>query len=190
MELIGPYLIGCVLLVGAGAIKVARPDDTARAVLPIVPRRLRPVVPFRVLRTLIRFLAAVEAVVGGLGLLLPRPSTAALVGASYFAFAGLIAYARSRGGALASCGCFGTPDTPATQLHVVIDIVIGSAAVATAVEVPATGWLMTVLIQQPLHGLPLMTLTAVGAGVTYLTLSRLAQLQAIRLAFTPSERSG
>ena len=54
MELIGPYLIGCVLLVGAGAIKVARPDDTARAVLPMVPRRLRPVVPFRVLRTLIR----------------------------------------------------------------------------------------------------------------------------------------
>ncbi len=190
MELIGPYLIGCVLLVGAGAIKVGRPDDTARAILPIVPRRLRPVAPFRVLRTLIRLLAAVEVMVGGLGLLLPRPSTAALVGASYFVFAGLIAYARSRGGTLASCGCFGTPDTPATHLHVVIDLVMGSAAVATAMEAPATGWLMTVLLQQPLHGLPLMALTAVGAGVTYLTLSRLAQLQAIRLAFTPSERSG
>ncbi len=36
----------------------------------------------------------------------------------------VVAYARSRGGALASCGCFGTPDTPATLLHVVVDLVV------------------------------------------------------------------
>ncbi|MGA2303557.1 MAG: MauE/DoxX family redox-associated membrane protein [Acidimicrobiales bacterium] len=189
MELIGPYLIGCVLLVGAGAIKAVRPDDTARALLPIVPTRLRPVLPFRVLRTLIRLLAGVEVGVGALGLLLPRPLTGALVGVSYFAFAGLMAYARSQGGALASCGCFGTPDTPATYLHVGLDLVIGGAAAAVAVEVPTRGWLMNVLAQQPLHGLPLMALAAVGAGVAYLTLSGLARLQAVRLPVAPTERS-
>jgi hypothetical protein len=116
--------------------------------------------------------------------------TGALVGASYFAFAGLIWYARSRGGALASCGCFGQADTPATALHAAIDVVIGAAAVATAVASPSSGWLMTVLAHQPLRGLPLLALTAVGAGVTYLTLSGLAPLQAVRLVFVPSERSG
>jgi hypothetical protein len=189
MELIGPYLIGCVLLVGAGARKASRPDDTARAFLPMVPTRLRPVVPFQVLRTLIRLLAAVEVGVGAVALLWPRPLTAALVCASYFAFAGLIGYARSRGGALASCGCFGTTDTPATSLHAAIDLVIGGAAIATAVESPTSGWLMTVLAPEPLHGLPLLALTAVGAGVTYLTLSSLARLQAARLILVPSERS-
>jgi hypothetical protein len=189
MELIGPYLIGCILLVGAGASKAVRPDDTARALLPMVPTRLRPVVQFRLLRTLIRLLAGLEVGVGALGLLLPRPLTGALVGASYFGFAGLLAYARSQGGALASCGCFGTPDTPATYLHVALDLVIGSAAAAVAVEGPTGGWIMNVLARQPLHGLPLAALAAVGAGVTYLTLSGLARLQAVRLAVAPSEGS-
>jgi hypothetical protein len=189
VELIGPYLIGCVLLVGAGASKAVRPDDTTRALLPIVPTRLRPVVQFRALRTLIRLLAAAEVAVGALGLLFPRPVTGALVGVSYFAFAGVVAYARSHGGALASCGCFGTPDTPATYLHMGIDLVICGAAVASALEVPTRGWLATVLAQQPLHGLPLLALTAVGAGMTYCTLSGLARLHAVRLAVATPERS-
>ena len=40
VELIGPYLIGCTLLIVAGAMKAARPDDTARALAPLVPARL------------------------------------------------------------------------------------------------------------------------------------------------------
>jgi hypothetical protein len=189
MELIGPYLIGCVLLIGAGAGKAVRPDDTARALLPVVPIRLRPVLDFRVLRTLIRLLAVGEVAIGALGLLLLRPVTGALVGGSYIAFAGVIAYARAHGGALASCGCFGTPDTPATYLHIAIDLVIGGAAVAVALAVSSRGSLVNVLARQPLHGLPLLTLSAVGAGTTYLTLSGLARLQAIRTAVAPPERS-
>jgi hypothetical protein len=189
VELMGPYLIGCVLLIGAGASKANRPDDTARALAPLVPPRLRPVLRFRLLRNLVRLLAAVEVGAGALGLLLPRPLTAGLVGASYVAFAGVIAYARSQGGALASCGCFGTPDTPATYLHVGIDLVIGGAAIATAVQAPTSGWVMAVLGHQPLHGVPLAALTAVGAGVTYLTLSGLARLQAVRLADVTSPGS-
>jgi hypothetical protein len=189
MELIGPYLIGCVLLVGAGASKAVRPDDTARALLPVVPTRWRPAVNFRVFRTLIRLLAGGEAVVGALGLLLPRPVTGALVSGSYIAFAGVIAYARAHGGVLASCGCFGTPDTPATSLHIALDVVIGGAALAVALAVSSRGWLVSVLARQPLHGLPLLALSAVGAGTTYLTLSGLARLQAVRAALAPTEGS-
>ena len=188
MELIGPYLIGCVLLVGAGVSKAARPDDTARALLPLVPIR-RPVISFRPLRTLVRFLAAGEVVVGALGLLLPRPLTGALVGTSYIAFAVVSAYTRAHGGALASCGCFGTPDTPATYVHVAIDLALGGAALAVALEVSTRGWLVNVLAHQPLHGLALLALTAVGAGTTYLTLSGLARLHAVRLAVATPERS-
>jgi hypothetical protein len=189
VELIGPYLIGCVLLVGAGASKAVRPGDTARALLPLVPPRLRPVVAFGVLRSVVRLLAAVEVAVGALGLLWPRPLTAALVGASYVAFAVVIAYARSQGGALASCGCFGAPDTPATYLHVAIDLVLGGAAVAVAVGVPTTGWLVTALAGQPLRGLPLAALTAVGAAMTYLALSGLSRLHAVRLSMATPSRS-
>jgi len=189
VELIGPYLIGCVLLVGAGASKVVRPDDTARALLPLVPPRLRRVVAFGALRTSVRLLAAVEVALGVLGLLLPRPLTGALVAASYFAFAGVSAYARSQGGALASCGCFGAPDTPATYLHVAIDLVLGGAAVAVAVGVPTTGWLVTALAGQPLRGLPLAALTAVGAAMTYLALSGLSRLHAVRLSMATPSRS-
>ena len=189
MELIGPYLIGCVLLVGAGASKAVRPDDTARALLPLVPIRLRRVIAFRTLRAALRLLAGGEVAVGALGLLVPRPLTAALVGVSYIAFAGVIAYARSHGGALASCGCFGTPDTPATYLHVGLDLVIGGAAVAVALEVSTRGWLVSILSRQPLHGVPLLALTAVGAGMTYLALSALARLQSVRLAVAPPESS-
>jgi hypothetical protein len=72
---------------------------------------------------------------------------------------------------------------------VALDLVIGSAAAAVAVEGPTGGWIMNVLARQPLHGLPLAALAAVGAGVTYLTLSGLARLQAVRLAVAPSEGS-
>ena len=125
MELIGPYLIGCTLLFFAGVTKAARPDDTARALGPLMPRRLGGLVQFRHVRTIIRLAAMFEAGLGVVALILPRSLTAAFVAASYLTFAAVVAYARSRGGALASCGCFGTADTPATFLHVVVDLALG-----------------------------------------------------------------
>ncbi len=73
-----------------------------------------------------------EAVLGITALVLPRPWWAGLVALSYVVFAGFVAYARSTGGAIASCGCFGTPDTPATLVHVVIDGVLALSAAAVA----------------------------------------------------------
>jgi hypothetical protein len=187
VELIGPYLIGCVLLIVAGAMKTARPDDTARAVATMVPKSLRPLIGFRALRSVIRIVSVGEAGLGLVALVAPRPLTAALVGTSYLAFAGVVAYARSKGGALASCGCFGTPDTPATYTHVVMDLLLATSALISAWTGPRAGWIMTVLARQPLRGAPLLLLTVAGTAMTYLTLSALARLRAVRLAIDSSD---
>ena len=173
MELIGPYLAACVLLVIAGVTKVARPMDTARAVVAVVP------VPLRAGRALVRTGAAAEAVLGAVALTHPSPPAAALVALSYVGFAGFVMLARVRGGPLASCGCFGTPDTPATRTHVVVTLAFaGSAAVVAASDL--SGWLPALLDRQPWHGVPVVLLGLLCAWLAYLAMGRLAELGAAR----------
>jgi hypothetical protein len=173
VELIGPYLIACALLVVAGVAKLVRPDDTARALAALVP------VPLARVRGLVRVGATAEAALGLVALAAPRTVSASLVAVSYGAFALFTVYARAKGGAMASCGCFGTPDTPATALHAVVDLGLAVAAVAVAVAAP-TGSLVSILAAQPLHGVPLVLVSAIGAWLTYLVVSLLAALQAAR----------
>jgi Methylamine utilisation protein MauE len=180
LELIGPYLIGCTLLLFAGAMKALHPDNTARALAQLMPARLGALADVRRMRGVMRLVALLEAGLGIVALAWPRPLLAALVAASYLVFAAFVAYARARGGALASCGCFGTPDTPATLLHVVVDLVVALAAVLVATSASSTATIGTVLSRQPLHGAPLLVVSAVGAWLTYLTLSMLGTLEAVR----------
>jgi hypothetical protein len=182
LELIGPYLIGCVILILAGAMKAFRPGDTARGLLPLLPTRFRSRVQLRQLGLVIRLVSFLEVGLGLVALVLPRPVSAAMVAASYIAFAAIVAYARSQGGALASCGCFGTPDTPATFLHALLDIVLGITSASVAVSAPRVGSILGVLSHQPLHGAPLVLVAVVGAWLTYLTLSVLSALHAARLS--------
>jgi len=130
MELIGLYLVACVLLILAGIAKAFRPDDTTRAMAVFVPFKMP------LLRRVIRSGSIAEAALGATALVLPRTGSAGLVALSYFIFALVVAYARSKGGAIASCGCFGTPDTPATMLHVIVDVALGIAAVLVAMAGP------------------------------------------------------
>lgn len=185
MELIGLYLVAGFLLVAAGAAKVARPDDTARALGALAVDR----VPIRLVGSLVRAGAVLELALGLAALALPRPPVAWLVAAVYAGFAGLIGYVRSRGGALASCGCFGTPDTPATRLHLGVDIVLSASAAVVAVARPA-GSLPALLARQPAHGVPLLAVSAVAAWLAYLAVSRLADLQAARALTAVSFRRG
>jgi hypothetical protein len=180
MELIGPYLVACALLMIAGVMKFFRPDDTARAVAAVIPGRLRRPLQFRSLRVLIRFGALAEGIIGGVAMVLPRSVPAALVAASYVFFVGVVVYVRSRGGALASCGCFGSLDTPATRLHVVVNLGLAISAVAVAVDAPAGGSTFSILAGQPLYGLPFAAAGLLGVWLTFLVLSSLSQLQAAR----------
>jgi hypothetical protein len=187
MELIGLFLIAAGLLVVAGIAKAVRPGDTARAMgalLPSLPSLPSPP-SLRLLRYVVRVGALTEAALGAAALVFPRPATATLVAASYFGFFGVVAYARRRGGPIATCGCFGRPDTPPTALHLVIDIVLALAAVAVSAGAPSRGTLVTQLVHQPWAGLPLLFVSVVGLWLTALALSALAALTSARRQARP-----
>lgn len=182
MELIGLYLVACALLVAAGVAKALRPDDTARALAGLVPLSLR------VLRIAVRTGSAAEALLGAIALAVPRSETAWLVAASYLGFATVIAVLRRRGGVIASCGCFGTPDTPATTVHVVVDLALGLSAVGVAVDGP-TGSLPSLLGAQPFDGVPLLAASCLCAWLTFLAISTLSQVEAARRVLGISRHS-
>ncbi len=182
MELIGLYLVACALLVAAGVAKVLHPEDTARALGDLAP------VPQRAMRAAVRVGSGAEAALGVIALAVPRSATAWLVAASYLAFAAVVAAVRARGGAIASCSCFGTLDTPATALHVVIDLVLGLAAVSVALGGPSDS-LRAVLASQPLEGIPLVAASALCAWLVFLAMSKLAQVEAARRVLGISRHS-
>jgi hypothetical protein len=181
MELIGPYLVAAGLLSVAGAAKAVRPDDTARAMAALF--RVRP--PLAVMRWIVRLGALAEAALGALAILFPRPVTAALVALSYACFAGVLVVARRLGGPLATCGCFGRPDTPPTALHVVVNLVLAAVATTVALDAPHQGTLVTQLAHQPWAGFPLLFVSAVGLWLTAVALSSLAALTAARRLVRP-----
>jgi hypothetical protein len=165
----------------AGVAKAARPDETARAMATLVPGPP----PLRLMRWLVRAGAAGEAALGAVAIAFPRPTTAALVALSYAGFIGVVVYARLRGKPLATCGCFGRPDTPPTALHLVIDLALAAAAAAVALGAPRHGTLATLLAQQPWAELPLLFVSAAGLWLTALALSALTALVAARRLLRP-----
>jgi hypothetical protein len=174
MELIGVYLMACGLLTVAGVAKAVRPDDTARALATATGINVGP------MRVLVRAGSVVEAALGLAALVAPRPWSAGLVALSYALFAVFVAYARSTGGAIASCGCFGTPDTPATPVHAAINVALALSAAVVAWSAPSSGTLVGLLAHQPGRGIPLVAVSALGAWLVYLAISVLASLQAAR----------
>jgi len=172
---IGPFMAAAMLLVVAGATKVASPGNGARAVAALIPRLARRA------RLLVQVLAAAETAVGLAALAWPAALTAALVAASYCAFAVVVLVARSCGSVLATCGCFGGIDTPPTVTHAVLDVGAAAAAIAVAVTFGHGGGLVTtVLARQPAHGIPLVAGSAVMALLALAAMSLLPRLQAVR----------
>jgi hypothetical protein len=190
MELIGIFFIACGLLVLAGVAKAVRPDDTTRALVLLLPTRLQRVAPLNVGRQSVRMGALIEAAIGVVAVLFPRPWTAVMVATSYALFVCLVAYARRHGGSLSTCGCFGRPDTPATGLHLVLNIVLLVAAVSLALHSPHPTELGPLLETQPWSGLPLLLAAGVGVWLAYLALSPLSALEAARrLVGQPHEKT-
>jgi hypothetical protein len=115
---------GALLLLTAGAVKVADPTRTAGALAavgwPSSPR-------------LVRAGAGAEALIGAGALIVGGPVFAGLVGLSYLAFAGFVVVALRAGTPVGSCGCFGRADTPPHVLHVAVDLALAAGALAAAV---------------------------------------------------------
>lgn len=181
MELIGLYLAGCALLAAAGLAKLVHPAGTVGALHAAVG--WRPVL----LRRLVRSGATAEAALGAAALAFPARIPAALVAASYLTFTVFVAIVRRRGGPLSSCGCFSSPDTPATWLHAAINLGFAVSAAILAVAHP-NGSLLTVLAHQPWSGAPLAFAGAACAWLAYLVMSPLAVLGQAR--HLPDGRAG
>jgi hypothetical protein len=172
--LLGGYLVACGLLCVAGVLKALRPHDTVRALGLLAPR-----LPAGPVLVGARMVAAAEAVLGLAGLVSPGGLAGVLVGASYVVFAAVVVVARARGGVLATCGCFGSPDTPPTLLHAAVDLALGASALAVVAAGEARG-VLTVLAHQPGAGIPLLALSALGGWAAFLAMVRLPRLEAAR----------
>jgi len=167
--LAGPYLASAILLVIAGAAKVRDPLPLVRAL-----RSARLPAPVAA----VRLVAGAEVALGLAAALLGGRVTATLVAASYAAFTGFVLLARSRGGVLASCGCFGRADTPPTTGHVVVTGAL--ALLAAAVAAAPLGTLADLLAAGPGAGLPLVLATVTVAVLLHGVLALLPTLQVAR----------
>jgi hypothetical protein len=173
---LGPYLTACALLVVAGVTKVVRPADTATSLAAAMA------VPRQRAQDMVRVGAFVEAVLGLVAISRPSVVAAAAVAASYFAFTVYVLWLRRTKGALASCGCFGSPDTVPTSAHILVNLGLTIAASAVAATADGTG-IVALLDAQPWAGLPLVLTSAAGAVLAFGVLSHLARVEGARRLF-------
>lgn len=140
----------------AGALRTARlPDD----------------------RFLVRVLGLAELGVGVGNLLWSSFLLAWMQTGLYLAFGLFVLWALSRRLPLASCGCFGKPDTPPTWLHVLIN---GTAVIGGGFHaMTGAQGLGSILAEQPLAGLPYVGFVGLGAYCLYLLLGELPLLRTI-----------
>jgi hypothetical protein len=172
--LAGPFTIAAALLAVGGAMKAARPADTANALrgvgLPGWP-------------TAVRVGGLVEIAVGVSAVVVGGTVSAVLVAVSYAAFTGFVLEALRRQAPIASCGCLGKADTPPTRLHIGINLVAVAAAVAVAAD--PGGGLVDTMRAQPLAGVPYLALVGLGLSFVFVALSSLPRT----LAFVPAKRA-
>jgi hypothetical protein len=174
MAALGIYLVGAGLLVLGGVLKAVHPTDTARAMAEVLPGSL-----VRTWRPAVRMLAVVEAALGAAAVARPDRVLAVAMAVSYLGFAAVVLWTRGRGGVLATCGCFGTPDTPPTVGHAAINLVIAGGAGSVAASAPS-GSILTILSGQYLGGGPLVAASAVAGVLVYIVMAPLARLTALR----------
>ena len=161
-------------LLGAAALaKVARPGDTGRALrvagLPGGPGVVR--------GGALAELAVAAAVLAGAG----RWAAGALA-VSYAGFSGFVALARVRRWPLATCGCFGEPDTPPTLTHAAACLVAAGAAGASALAGRAPGLGADVSGLGAVRAAVFVALSAVTAYAAFLVMSAGPRLGAARAA--------
>jgi hypothetical protein len=158
--LYGIYAAMAGLLAVGGALKVAKPADTANALaaagLPAA-------------RRIVRIGGGFEALLGTAALLAGGPAPAAAVAVSYLGFTAFIVVALVRHTPISSCGCFGEVDAPPTVMHVVITATAAAMSVVMTLRRPPG--VLTVLGGQPWAGIPLVALGALAAYLAYLVMA-------------------
>lgn len=163
----GPLFAAAILLLVAGAAKVATPAATRVALrtagLPSAP-------------LVARGLGVVECAIAVSALAAGGRIPAVLVTLTYLGFAGFSAQLAKRSRGTADCGCFGASSAPVGTLHVVLNLAT-AAAVAGAVVKPSDD-LLAAASDTPWAGAPFYAVTALLAWATYVALTALPALVA------------
>lgn len=115
------------LLAAAGAMKLARPLPTARALYSAG-------LPGSVWAA--RGIGFLEVTVGLWFLAAPSAFAAIALGTIYLAFAAFVGYLVTAHPEAASCGCAGAREVPPSRLHAVLNVIAAVAAFAAATSVP------------------------------------------------------
>jgi hypothetical protein len=160
-----PFLAAAVMLGLAGAAKLVRPEDTARALHAAG-------LPFG--RRSVRAGAAAEVAVAVVAVAVPDPWTGALVALAYASFTGFVVIALRKGWALASCGCFAKPDSRPTYAHAAVNFASVLAAAWWSLSKPDR--LGSSLARSPWHGAAVGVVTAVIAILAYLVWTTPAEM--------------
>jgi hypothetical protein len=164
--LAGPLAAMAALLAVGGAMKVRQPANTVKALKAAgLPAS----------EAAVRLGAAAELVIGVGTLVIEGPVFPALLALSYAAFTGFVAYALSKHTPLDTCGCFGTPDTPPTGLHLLITA--SAAGVGAAAAVTDTS-VADVIADQPWAGIPFAVVSLLIAYLAYLVIAVLPRTKA------------
>jgi len=164
------HAAAAVLLLLAGAAKIARPPTTADLLFSLrVPRFGLPSG-----EALAIALGIVELIVGTVALAIGGPITAAIVGVFYVVFAAAVVRAMMVGAT--SCGCFGRAEAPPTRIHVAGNV--GLAAVSFIAIGGATP--LEVMDDQPAGGLGFVVLVGVLAGLFLVLFTALPEALAAR----------
>jgi hypothetical protein len=171
--LAGPFLVAVAILGAAGAAKVARPANTARA--------LRET-GLKVSPALVRAGAVVELAIAAGALVGGGRAFAALVAASYAGFAAFVAAALLRGTPLSTCGCFGVDDTPPTPVHLGLNVAAAAVAAAVALTGSGAGGLSEVgsMEGSVLLRVAFLASTAASVWLAYVALTVLPKLQVVK----------
>jgi len=171
--LAGPFAILAVVLALGGALKAIDPVSTANALhalrVPLGP-------------SLVRAGGALELFVAVAALVTGEAALAAVVAASYAAFAVVVGIALVTRRPISSCGCFGKVDTPPSWVHVAIDVAAAGVAAAAAFAAADEIALPDVLSKQPLAGVPFVLLVANGVVFVFLAFISLPKTMAAAAA--------
>ena len=154
----GWFFIAAALLVVSGGAKLVDPDPTLGALEASGLPHGRWAAPA---------IGVTEIGVGVLGTILGGGASLG-VAAVYASFAAFVGWALVRRLPIASCGCFGRPDTPPTWGHAVFNLTSATVALVVALSGSAP---LDVLAGQPLLALPYLAFVALGVYVVYLLLA-------------------
>lgn len=180
---LGPFLAAAALLVLAGVPKVVDPSSLVRALRSVGLPSAAP---------LVRLLAAGEVVVGAAALARPGRLTGVLVLLAYGAFTAFVALALRRGGVLASCGCFGRPDTPPTTSHLLVTALLAASGAVVAwgsAVAPSSPW-WSQAARQPGVAAALVGLAALVAALAYLVIAVLPTVSPVAVRSASAPRRG